>query len=100
MDAPRDGTLGTRVEQKWHTLWQVRKFFPEAWLWAAVDVGSSGTATVPVVAPDTITTWELSAFGVNAAAGVGVAAERATLTVFKDFYVELALPYQVNSSAC
>eukprot|EP00959_Pyramimonas_sp_CCMP1952_P131531 2750502-Pyramimonas_sp.AAC.1 len=68
-DTPREGTLGTRVEQK-RPLWQVRKFFPEAWLWAAVDVDSSGTAIVPVVAPDTITTWELSAFGVNAAAGV------------------------------
>ena len=56
---------------------------------------SSGTAQLPVTAPDTITTWELSAFGVNGQAGVGVAAERAKLTVFKDFYVELALPYQV-----
>ena len=73
----------------------MRKFFPEAWLWAAVDVDSSGTAQLPVTAPDTITTWELSAFGVNGQAGVGVAAERAKLTVFKDFYVELALPYQV-----
>ena len=73
----------------------MRQFFPEAWLWAAVDVDSSGAAQLPVTAPDTITTWELSAFGVNAAAGVGVAAQRAELTVFKDFYVELALPYQV-----
>eukprot|EP00240_Pyramimonas_obovata_P000253 CAMPEP_0118924314 /NCGR_PEP_ID=MMETSP1169-20130426/2500_1 /TAXON_ID=36882 /ORGANISM="Pyramimonas obovata, Strain CCMP722" /LENGTH=1526 /DNA_ID=CAMNT_0006865411 /DNA_START=128 /DNA_END=4708 /DNA_ORIENTATION=+ len=74
---------------------RVRKFFPEAWLWAAVDVDSSGSVQVPMTAPDTITTWELSAFGVNADAGVGVAAERATLTVFKDFFVELALPYQI-----
>jgi uncharacterized protein YfaS (alpha-2-macroglobulin family) len=74
---------------------QVRKFFPEAWLWGFVDVDPSGQSNIAVSAPDTITTWQMSAFGISADQGLGVSVGGSELTVFKDFFVELALPYQI-----
>jgi len=41
-----------------------RAWFPESFLWAPmVEVPASGTVTVPVTVPDTLTTWRLLALG-------------------------------------
>ncbi|CAE8622241.1 unnamed protein product [Polarella glacialis] len=77
----------------------VRKFFPETWLWTDLALlpgtgANAGTAvaSVPVIAPDTITTWSLEAF---ATSSEGISAVRAELPlrVFKPFFVEVKLPY-------
>jgi len=74
----------------------MRQNFPESWLWKFVDVGPDGSAvTLDETAPDTITTWELSAFGISPTMGVGVANVTSDLTVFKPFFVEPALPYSI-----
>lgn len=70
-------------------------FFPEAWLWEAVDLDSTGAGSAATVAPDTITSWQLSAFGVATDVGVAVAAAASELRVFKDFFVEPSLPYSI-----
>ncbi|CAE8705348.1 unnamed protein product, partial [Polarella glacialis] len=77
----------------------VRKFFPETWLWTDLALlpgtgANAGTAvaSLPVTAPDTITTWSLEAF---ATSSEGISAVRAELPlrVFKPFFVEVKLPY-------
>ncbi|CAL1532267.1 unnamed protein product, partial [Lymnaea stagnalis] len=40
---------------------QVRKFFPEAWLWVTASLGPDGKAILKTTAPDTITSWVASA---------------------------------------
>ncbi|NXP19114.1 A2ML1 protein, partial [Scytalopus superciliaris] len=70
-----------------------RTYFPETWLWDLVPVGESGSAEVPVTVPDAITEWKAEMFCM-APQGLGLA-PGITLTAFKPFFVELALPYAV-----
>ncbi|XP_078507539.1 alpha-2-macroglobulin-like protein 1 isoform X2 [Lissotriton helveticus] len=72
---------------------QVRKHFPETWIWDLTAVGESGTATVPVTVPDTITDWVAGTFCV-ADIGFGMSSP-VTLRAFKPFFAELSLPYSV-----
>ncbi|NXQ79668.1 A2ML1 protein, partial [Nyctibius grandis] len=70
-----------------------RTYFPETWLWDLVPVGERGSAEMTVTVPDTITEWEAGMF-CTAPQGLGLA-PATTLTAFKPFFVELALPYAV-----
>ncbi|NXH70185.1 A2ML1 protein, partial [Hydrobates tethys] len=70
-----------------------RTYFPETWLWDLVPVGEGGSAEVKVTVPDAITEWEAGMF-CTAPLGLGLA-PATTLTAFKPFFVELALPYSV-----
>ncbi|XP_040473498.1 alpha-2-macroglobulin-like protein 1 [Falco naumanni] len=70
-----------------------RTYFPETWLWDLVPVGEVGSAEVTVSVPDAITQWEAGMF-CTSPLGLGLA-PATTLTVFKPFFVELALPYAV-----
>ncbi|NXF33981.1 A2ML1 protein, partial [Nyctibius bracteatus] len=70
-----------------------RTYFPETWLWDLVPMGERGSAEVTVTVPDTITEWEAGMF-CTAPQGLGLA-PATTLTAFKPFFVELALPYAV-----
>jgi len=70
---------------------QVRQFFPETWIWAAFDTEPDGSGSLPVVAPDTITTWQLRAVGISKEKGLGVAEDQ--LRVFQPFFLKVDLPY-------
>ncbi|NXJ35941.1 A2ML1 protein, partial [Ciconia maguari] len=70
-----------------------RTYFPETWLWDLVPVGEGGSAEVTVTVPDAITEWKAGMF-CTAPQGLGLA-PATTLTAFKPFFVELALPYAV-----
>ncbi|XP_067398967.1 alpha-2-macroglobulin-like protein 1 [Emydura macquarii macquarii] len=70
-----------------------RVYFPETWLWDLVPVGEGGSKDVPVSLPDTITEWKAGMF-CTAELGFGLS-PTATVTAFKPFFVELALPYSV-----
>ncbi|KAM6238704.1 LOW QUALITY PROTEIN: alpha-2-macroglobulin-like protein 1 [Porphyrio hochstetteri] len=70
-----------------------RTYFPETWLWDLVPVGEGGSAEVGVTVPDAITEWEAGMF-CTSPLGLGLA-PATTLTAFKPFFVELALPYAV-----
>ncbi|XP_010153262.1 PREDICTED: alpha-2-macroglobulin-like protein 1, partial [Eurypyga helias] len=72
---------------------ETRTYFPETWLWDLVPVGDGGSEEVTVTVPDTITQWEAGMF-CTAPQGLGLAPST-TLTAFKPFFVELALPYAV-----
>ncbi|NWY51151.1 A2ML1 protein, partial [Chionis minor] len=70
-----------------------RTYFPETWLWDLVPVGEGGSAEMAVTVPDAITKWEAGMFCMSSL-GLGLA-PATTLTAFKPFFVELALPYAV-----
>ncbi|NWQ83729.1 A2ML1 protein, partial [Columbina picui] len=70
-----------------------RTYFPETWLWDLVPVGEGGSAEMTVTVPDAITEWEAGMFCMSPQ-GLGLA-PATTLTAFKPFFVELALPYAV-----
>ncbi|KAM6115011.1 alpha-2-macroglobulin-like protein 1 [Phoenicopterus ruber ruber] len=70
-----------------------RTYFPETWLWDLVPVGEGGSAEMTVTVPDAITEWEAGMF-CTSPLGLGLA-PATTLTAFKPFFVELALPYAV-----
>ncbi|NXH20724.1 A2ML1 protein, partial [Bucco capensis] len=70
-----------------------RTYFPETWLWDLVPVGEGGSAEMTVTVPDAITEWEAGMF-CTSPVGFGLA-PATSLTAFKPFFVELALPYAV-----
>ncbi|NXN94642.1 A2ML1 protein, partial [Rhinopomastus cyanomelas] len=70
-----------------------RTYFPETWLWDLIPVGEEGSAEMTVTVPDAITEWKAGMF-CTSPQGLGLA-PAITLTAFKPFFVELALPYAV-----
>jgi CD109 antigen len=70
---------------------RVRQFFPETWIWATLDTDPNGKGNLSVVAPDTITTWQLRAVGISKEKGLGVAEDQ--LRVFQPFFLTVDLPY-------
>ncbi|XP_066457796.1 alpha-2-macroglobulin-like protein 1 [Eleutherodactylus coqui] len=71
----------------------VRKYFPDTWLWSLVSIGKSGQSSIEVIAPDTITQFNATAFCVGEL-GFGLSPQ-VSLTVFQPFFVDLALPYSI-----
>ncbi|CAM4681622.1 complement C3 [Caretta caretta] len=77
-----------------------RSQFAESWLWQMEllpqEAESDGLAsrTVPVYLEDSITTWEVLAVSLSRTRGICVA-EPYEITVMKQFFVDLRLPYSV-----
>ncbi|XP_066567828.1 alpha-2-macroglobulin isoform X1 [Amia ocellicauda] len=96
-DAAEEGSGGEAPGSTYHPVERpketIRTFFPETWIWDLVPVGASGSVELPVTVPDTITTWEASAFCL-ASTGLGLAPPT-LLTAFQPFFVELTLPYSI-----
>ena len=70
---------------------RVRQFFPETWLWTNVVTNEQGRATLPVEAPDSITTWVLRAVGISKEHGLGIS--ESELRVFQPFFLQVDLPF-------
>jgi CD109 antigen len=70
---------------------RIRQYFPETWIWADVTTDAQGRATLPVEAPDSITTWALRAVALSKEHGLGVA--EGELTVLQPFFIQADLPY-------
>ncbi|XP_073673454.1 alpha-2-macroglobulin-P-like [Garra rufa] len=85
-----DVELGLNVERRTQN---IRKSFPETWIWDLIPVGKSGSVNIAKTVPDTITKWAAGAF-CTSRVGFGVA-PKTDLTAFKPFFVSLALPYSV-----
>ncbi|XP_053402579.1 alpha-1-macroglobulin-like [Mercenaria mercenaria] len=73
---------------------QVRQDFPETWLWDIEMTDDNGNLILTREVPDTITKWQVSAFGVNEQNGLSVS-ETKEVTVFQDFFISMNLPYSV-----
>lgn len=74
---------------------RVRKHFPETWLWTLNSAGNNGKMSIASKVPDTITSWVISAFAMDTVTGLGIATENAKVTVFRQFFIKLNLPYSV-----
>ena len=75
---------------------RVRQYFPETWVWEPVLLtDDAGRATLTLTAPDSITSWQLTAVA-SSQAGIGLG--EAALTVFQEFFVEPSLPSSVTRS--
>jgi CD109 antigen len=70
---------------------RIRQYFPETWIWTDVVTDAQGRATLPVEAPDSITTWVLRAVALSQEHGLGVA--EGELTVLQPFFIQVDLPY-------
>ena len=70
---------------------RVRQFFPETWLWTDLITDDQGRASLPVEAPDTITTWVLRAVALSKEHGLGIS--ESELRVFQPFFLQADLPY-------
>jgi CD109 antigen len=95
------GLLGTAIAQKpvspstgasFAEEPRVRSFFPETWIWTTADADSNGVATTNATAPDTLTSWQLSAFSVHSSLGVAVSPPPRALVVWQPFYITVAAP--------
>ena len=73
---------------------RVRQFFPETWLWTPdLLTEVDGTATLDLTAPDSITTWRLSAVSTS---DEGLGMTESSVRVFQEFFGEPDLPYAVT----
>ncbi|XP_005157429.1 complement C4-B isoform X1 [Danio rerio] len=73
----------------------IRNYFPQSWMWTVIESDNKGLIRHEVVAPDSITTWEVQAVGISPTKGFCIA-EPKPLTVFKDFFLSVNLPYSVK----
>ncbi|XP_075699112.1 ovostatin-like isoform X2 [Rhinoderma darwinii] len=71
----------------------VRKNFADTFLWVMVPLDTQGRATVSETVPDTITTWQGTAFCTSETAGFGMTRNPAKFTTFLPFFVELSVPF-------
>ncbi|XP_074836426.1 A.superbus venom factor 1-like [Carettochelys insculpta] len=77
-----------------------RSQFPESWLWQVEHLTNQPNAlgisskTLPVFLKDSITTWEVLAVSLSETKGICVA-DPYEITVFKEFFIDLRLPYSV-----
>ena len=81
----------TQSQQQLAEVSRVRQFFPETWLWTDVMTDEMGQASMPVEAPDSITTWMLRGVALSQEHGLGIA--EAELRVFQPFFLQVDLPY-------
>lgn len=72
---------------------QVRKYFPESWLFREITLPEDGMTFETVTMPDSITTWAFTAVGVGREGGVCVS-RPLELTVFQPFFTQVRLPYK------
>ena len=88
---PTPTPMAVSQEQELAEVSRVRQFFPETWLWTNVTTNEQGKATVPVEAPDSITTWVLRAVGLSKEHGLGIS--ESELRVFQPFFLQVDLPF-------
>ncbi|MEM3525377.1 MAG: alpha-2-macroglobulin family protein [Thermoplasmata archaeon] len=73
----------------------VRQFFPETWYWnPLIETGENGSATVNLLVPDSITSWEVEAVASTSNCRIGVGWKN--ITVFQDFFVEPDIPVSLT----
>ncbi|XP_070496240.1 CD109 antigen-like [Chironomus tepperi] len=75
---------------------QIRKEFPETWLFEDFDLGDNTKHVLSKKVPDTITSWIITGFSLNADYGLGITKESTKLNVFQPFFVSTNLPYSIK----
>lgn len=72
-----------------------RTEFPETWFFEKVNVGKGGSMSLQKKVPDTITSWDITAFTASKKKGFALAKPQ-KLTVMQSFFVKLYLPHSVR----
>ncbi|XP_070496250.1 CD109 antigen-like [Chironomus tepperi] len=75
---------------------KIRKEFPETWLFEDFDLGDNTKHVLSKKVPDTITSWIITGFSLNADYGLGITKESTKLNVFQPFFVSTNLPYSIK----
>ena len=88
---PSPAAASAVVAEELAEVQRVRQFFPETWLWADVMTDEEGRVSLPVEAPDSITTWMLRGVALSKEHGLGIA--EAELRVFQPFFAQVDLPF-------
>ncbi len=80
-----------------------RAFFPETWLFRFLATDEQGVASLQDHVPDSITSWEVSAFAISPSQGLGAAPAPVEVTVLQQLFVAVDAPYKLvrgeNASA-
>ena len=69
----------------------VRTLFPETWLWETSDSGS-----FEATAPDSITTWSITAFTSHPTQGISIMKNASEIIVFREFFISPKVPYSIT----
>jgi CD109 antigen len=69
--------------------------FPETWIFGNMAVDSRGQGKYESDLPDTITTWDITAFSLSKDHGLGIAKPQ-SLTVAQKFFLMVHLPYSIR----
>jgi len=74
---------------------EIRKNFPESWIFETIEVGNSEEAVKSFTVPDSITSWDISAFSVNKEDGLAIMKPQ-ELKVKNEFFIKVNLPYSIR----
>jgi len=81
---------------------QTRRDFSESWLWQNGTADESGRLSFSGKLPDSITSWQVSAFALSEANGLGLSPGQlgagkppTTIRAFKPFFIRLNLPFSI-----
>ncbi|XP_037812885.1 C3 and PZP-like alpha-2-macroglobulin domain-containing protein 8 [Lucilia sericata] len=81
--------------QIFYMIYDVRSYLPETWLFEDFEI-STPTETMSFHAPDSITTWVLTAFSLNEETGIGIMDPTFNITASKQFFISTYLPYSIK----
>lgn len=90
-----DSVTNTFPTEEDHKKLRVRKFFEESWIFDDLEADDNGKFTFTKTVPDTITSFIISGFTISYENGLATAPPQ-TITVFKDFFIKLNLPYSIR----
>ncbi|XP_037921191.1 CD109 antigen-like isoform X10 [Hermetia illucens] len=75
----------------------IRHNFMQVWLWDVIYTKrANGELVIQKKVPDTITSWVITGFSLDAENGIGLTDEATKLKVFQPFFVSTNLPYSVK----
>jgi CD109 antigen len=76
---------------------EIRKEFPETWIWESLDLSSdSSDVVLHKKVPDTMTSWIITGFSIDPYFGLGLTKQASKLTVFQPFFVTTNLPSSIK----
>ncbi|XP_017097837.2 thioester-containing protein 1 allele S1 isoform X4 [Drosophila bipectinata] len=75
---------------------QIRKEFPENWIFYDVENVDNSGFTLTKKVPDTITSWVVTGFSLNPTSGIALTKNPSMIRVFQPFFVSTNLPYSVK----
>lgn len=74
----------------------VRKNFPETWIFADFTANADGTYKLPnIKVPDTISSFIVTGFAIHPEKGLGIASKK-KITVMQEFFLKLYVPYSIR----